>query len=306
VNALTVDLQGGLLSGSGTVTGNVLNGAAIDVGGMDSTGTLTITRNYEQTATGVLNIELGGTARDEFDQLVTNSSSGNQAALFAGTLNIGLIDGTTLTANDTLNVVVYDGEVSGDFSQTNGLDIGGGLVLQKEFTGTALTLTAVPALHLDGRLDSPTFATPITQDLVQPVLATAIEHLLAAGLPATAAAVLQQTEIVMVDLPGTALATAVGNRILLDVTAAGAGWFVDLTPDDDLEFDIRNGTLTATQGPASRYVDLLTVLAHELAHLLGAEHDVHGLEEILRWGQRRVPHGLAVDAYFETLGLGHS
>jgi hypothetical protein len=51
-----------------------LNGGEIDPGGTGP-GRLTITGNYTQTATGVLNIDLGGlTAGSQFDQLVVTGS----------------------------------------------------------------------------------------------------------------------------------------------------------------------------------------------------------------------------------------
>ena len=56
------------------------------------------------------------------------------------------------------------------------------------------------------------------------------------------------------------------------MTAAGYGWFVDETPGDDTEYaqGAQAWQLAAVAGsPAAGRLDLLTVLCHELGHMLG-------------------------------------
>src|ERR1700745_2703139 len=75
-----------------------------------------------------------------------------------------------------------------------------------------------------------------------------------------------------------------GHTIYLGANAAGWGWFVDPTPNNDSEF-IRPGN----QGEQHR-MDLLTVLEHEIGHLLGKEHEAGGvMQETLAPGIRNVP-----------------
>jgi hypothetical protein len=100
---------------------------------------------------------------------------------------------------------------------------------------------------------------------------------------------LDDVELQVVDLPGSTLAVASGPVIFLDLDASGRGWFIDSTPADDSEF-----RFPGDQGEQDR-VDLLTVLAHEIGHLLGLDHD-HETEdpgsvmgETLPAGVRRMP-----------------
>ena len=76
----------------------------------------------------------------------------------------------------------------------------------------------------------------------------------------------------VVDFNDLTLGRATEDTILIDADAAGYGWFVDTTPFDDVEFRLQpgNGELLATRSSeASGHMDLLTVVMHELGHVLG-------------------------------------
>jgi hypothetical protein len=181
-----------------------------------------------------------------------------------------------------------------------------------DYSGITVTPTGVAALWTDLRLSSPvpafsgsgedaffalvdppaslTAAGPVadkfstqtlTQAAVQPILAEAFARWAGAGIDVSA---LSGIDVRIADLGGTTLSLASGTTIWLDDNAAGWGWFVDPTPADDSEF----GT-PGDQGEQGR-IDLLTVLGHELGHLLGYPDAHSGLMgDTLAAGVRLTP-----------------
>jgi hypothetical protein len=65
------------------------------------------------------------------------------------------------------------------------------------------------------------------------------------------------------DLGSLTLGQAIGTTVLIDDNAAGFGWFVDTSPSDDVEFEGKIDSEVETR------IDLLTVVMHELGHILG-------------------------------------
>ncbi len=100
------------------------------------------------------------------------------------------------------------------------------------------------------------------------------------------------------------LGLAGDNIIWIDDDAAMAGWFIDSSPADDDEYD-RNGLelIARTDSLAASRVDLLTVLIHEIGHLIGldqrhADDATSVLLEDLGSSTRRLPSPLDLDHLF--------
>jgi hypothetical protein len=137
-------------------------------------------------------------------------------------------------------------------------------------------------------------APTLTQAQLTPIVNEAIAQWSSAGLSAADVQKLRQVQFVVSDLSGSQLGEATGNVIYLDANAAGNGWFVDATPAQNEEFSASAGTqqLHAVDPRALDRIDLLTVVEHELGHVLGL-NDLNALADdvmdgVLGAGIRRV------------------
>jgi hypothetical protein len=211
--------------------------------------------------------------------------------------NVISIDG-----NATLQMELYDnGPGSTDTIGITVLNKSGGLYFSNYWNGTKTVqqilgggnVQVIPAQFLAGApaagLPAPA---PLTPEQLQPIVAEAKARWRAAGVSPQKLAALDRLAFRIEDLPGNDLGMESEGVITISRTAAGYGWFVDPTPGDDAEF-----APSAVNSPAHGHVDLLSVVAHEMGHVLGYFEDGDAantvMSEDLPVGVRRVPKAAA-------------
>ncbi|MBK6327595.1 MAG: hypothetical protein IPF56_16915 [Chloroflexi bacterium] len=111
-----LDIQGGAVTGSGAILGDVQNGGLIAPG--QSPGDITIQGSYTQTVSGTLTMELGIAAQDFLT--VTGT------AALTGTLEINLLEGYTPAPLDNFRILAYTSH-SGEFGTLRLPTLSGGL-----------------------------------------------------------------------------------------------------------------------------------------------------------------------------------
>ena len=135
---------------------------------------------------------------------------------------------------------------------------------------------------------------------IQTLLPAAKQYWLDAG---ASSEVLDLAQFSVANLEGKVAAVTRGAQVVFDASGAGFGWFVDPTPHEHGEFK-QGSTLgmdAPESSPAHGRLDLLTVLIHELGHVLGMSPQVNDdvMSLYLDAGERRLP-GVA-DAFEAAL-----
>lgn len=109
------------------------------------------------------------------------------------------------------------------------------------------------------------------------------------GLSSAESQLLDQATLQVADLADRTLGQTSGTTIKVDANAADYGWFVDQTPLESEEFRNRRGEFFARDnGLAERRMDLLTVVLHELGHVLGRSTPTWLMQETLSAGRRKL------------------
>jgi hypothetical protein len=141
--SVPLQIQGGSLAGSGTVTGNVsLNGHLAP--GL-SPGSLTITGTLSPTASSAFDVEIGGlTPATEHDRALLNS-----AVALAGTLNVSLVNGFVPADLNTFTILTFP-SATGTFPTVNFPPLPGGMVWQIFYNPTSIVLKTINDLDGDG------------------------------------------------------------------------------------------------------------------------------------------------------------
>jgi hypothetical protein len=178
-------------------------------------------------------------------------------------------------SSDTIGLTLWKGTELLFSSHWNGVQTieqfldGGNTVIHK--SGDNLESADVGNDSVEGAAD-------LTYELLRPAAEQGIA-LWSSALDATRTQELKDTRFLIADLPGNELGLSLGNTVWIDADAAGLGWSVE----DSL------GARDA------RTVDLITVIAHELGHILGFEHsETDGvMRPTLATGTRALPSSFA-------------
>ena len=140
-SAGNLNVEGGALVGTGVVNANVTNAGQVIPGRTGTAGLLAINGTYTQTASGSLDVDLGGTtAGSQYDQLAVSGT-----ATLGGTVDVSLINGFVPALGNTFQPLTFASS-SGTFGFYNGIVLGNRLILDPALNPTNLTLTVQPAV----------------------------------------------------------------------------------------------------------------------------------------------------------------
>jgi RHS repeat-associated protein len=246
---------------------------------------------------------------------VTRNSDGTYSG--TGSMVAGIYNTTTWQLIGTINDPIYLS--NGHYNSTNGAFTG---TIKDGYYGSTSTISATITQTMNGQFtvnggkntftltktSNLTLQLPdgvassqlpagttetLTQNVLAPIVAEAIARWQAACLPAQDLSRLAGLNVQIVDLPGPCLGVALPDGILIDKDAAGYGWFVDLTPNDDDEFTYlaANALAARSNTAADGRADLLTTVMHEMGHVLGYADDTLGdlMDALLPCSVRRTP-----------------
>ncbi len=136
----TLAFQGGLLGGTGTVTGSVTSSG--EVGPGLSPGAITIAGSYTQNATGTYFVEIGGTTPGTGHDRLDVQGSG--AATLGGTLRVRIINGFAPSSGDSYTITTYVAR-TGTFAVADLEGAGCGLQWDLVYGPTAVMLNVTPS-----------------------------------------------------------------------------------------------------------------------------------------------------------------
>ncbi len=145
-----LNIQGGAVTGSGTITSFGSPAGISNVGGTLSpgvstpvvtAGTISIgtstAGNYTQSSAGAFNVKIGGTGAGQFDSVTLTGT-----ATLAGALNVSLINPFSPALGNTFTILTASA-VSGTFSSTNLPGLSAGLGWKVTYTATTVVLSVV-------------------------------------------------------------------------------------------------------------------------------------------------------------------
>ncbi len=223
--------------------------------------------------------------------------------LLGDTNGDGVVTGPYTTAGTDAYTVYHAEGQSG--SLLNADVDGSGAVNSKDLSETitakgdlvgATAPQSFPAFQLfAGAAAGQAFRAGITEAQVQALLPEAIAAWRSAGLDATDLRRLEGAKLQVANLGTNILGIEAANVITINETAAGYNWYVNASARSSQSFGLAGAGTDRLAGPASPAagrVDLLTVLEHELGHVIGlGDNNQAGdlMDTTLGLGVRRAP-----------------
>ncbi len=206
-----------------------------------------------------------------------------------GNPTVGVADVNYVSSAVGKTPLDYNADINGD-GYVNQSDVGIAKLRQKDTAGSAPT--TFPQFQLFAGPAGSGGATALTEAEAQSLLPTAITAWQAAGLTGAGVQLLERSSVLVADLGSNVLGLEAAGVIWINQTAAGHNWYVNQGPTAVLPFGVTGpgGERVAAAGTsAAGQVALLTVLEHELGHVLGLQDN-----------------NQAGDLMDTTLGLGES
>jgi hypothetical protein len=226
--------------------------ATVTKAGSTSTQTLTFTvaiSGSSLTATGVTVATVAGTALGGKDYTaLTTLLTFTAGSIASQTVTVTLLGRAT-------------GNVNHAFTVQLSAPTGGATISSTANTST-VTITGTSAQVASTVAPAGSDPTPLTTAALQPVIAAAERAWEAAGVSAWRFAHVRF--VITTQLPVGEIGYTAGSTVYIDATGAGFGWYTGRGPG---AFGASGIALAG--GPAAGRMDLLTVVMHELGHILG-------------------------------------
>jgi Ca2+-binding RTX toxin-like protein len=229
-------------------------------------GVFTGTTDVGDHALAVRGLDVGAYTRLEFDAVLQTMTTGGLVFDYYNADDFKF----AAVVPDSDKVIIghhKDGKWFIDTEVSLALDSGIYSTLTVSLFGTqSVMASAAPAVQADA-------ASWLTYDQLDAIVDEAKDRWAASlGGNVIGQAALDQVTFQIVNFGDLTLGRTMGSTVLIDLDAAGWGWFVDETPGDDLEFgqslsDLEKVALETS--PAFGRMDLLTVVMHEFGHVLG-------------------------------------
>lgn len=149
-----MQINGGLLTGAGTITGNVVNSAGTLAPGLPI-GQIDIIGVYSHMGGATFECELSDTAPGAYDRLVCTGNLG-----LAGNLAVTFVSPFEPSHGDSFVVATSGAVLSGSFASVTVTNLPPYMILDVDYYGNAVTLTVIGGdCDSDGALDIDDFTT---------------------------------------------------------------------------------------------------------------------------------------------------